>query len=151
VRPGGADTSDPFVSDSRDLATWFDGRPADIVLMHFGTNDVWNNIAPANILNAYTTIVNKMRMVNPNVRIMVAQITSLMPSGCTDCPTRVTTLNGMIPAWATSNSTTASPITVVDQNTGFNVATDTGDGVHANDAGSTKIATKWFNALNPLF
>src|SRR5436305_1256511 len=47
VRPGGADASDPYVSDSRDLATWFDNRPADIVLMHFGTNDVWNNIAPA--------------------------------------------------------------------------------------------------------
>ena len=42
--------SDPFVSDARDLATWFDNKPADIVLMHFGTNDVWNNIAPATIL-----------------------------------------------------------------------------------------------------
>jgi len=150
-RPGGADANDPYVSDSRDLATWFDNRPADIVLMHFGTNDVWNNIAPATILNAYTTILNKLRMVNPNVRVMVAQITSLQPSGCNDCPTRVTTLNGMIPNWATTNSTATSPISVVDQNTGFSPATDTADGVHANDAGATKIATKWFNALSPLF
>ena len=44
VRPGGADSGDPFVSDARDLATWFDNKPADLVLMHFGTNDVWNNI-----------------------------------------------------------------------------------------------------------
>ena len=149
VRPGGADTSDPYVSDARDLATWFDGRPADIVLMHFGTNDVWNNFTPANILNAYTAILNKLRMVNPNVRVMVAQIIPLQPSGCNDCPTRAQNLNAQIPAWAASNSTAASPITVVDQFTGFNPAQgqDTSDGVHPNASGSTKIAAKWFSAL----
>ena len=153
TRPGGADTSDPYVSDARDLATWFDGRPADIVLMHFGTNDVWNNFTPANILNAYTAILNKLRMVNPNVRVMVAQIIPLQPSGCNDCPTRAQNLNAQIPAWAASNSTAASPITVVDQFTGFNPAQgqDTSDGVHPNASGSTKIAAKWFSALSPMF
>ncbi len=153
VRPGGADTGDPYVSDARDLATWFDGRPADIVLMHFGTNDVWNNFTPANILNAYTAILNKLRMVNPNVRVMVAQIIPLQPSGCSDCPTRAQNLDAQIPAWAASHSTAASPITVVDQFTGFNPAQgqDTSDGVHPNASGSTKIAAKWFSALSPMF
>jgi len=153
VRPGGADSSDPFVADARDLATWFDGRPADIVLMHFGTNDVWNNFTPTNILNAYTAILNKLRAVNPTVRVLVAQIIPLQPSGCNDCPTRAQSLNAQIPTWAAANSTAASPITVVDQYTGFNPATgqDTSDGVHPNTAGSVKIAAKWFNALTPLF
>jgi lysophospholipase L1-like esterase len=150
VRPGGADANDPFVSDSRDLATWFDGKPADIVLMHFGTNDVWNSKAPATILEAYATILARLRAANPSVRVMVAQITSLQPSGCSDCPTRVQTLNGMIPGWAATNSTSTSPVTVVDQNTGFNPSTDTADGVHANTSGSMKIAAKWFTALSPM-
>ena len=76
--------------------------------MHFGTNDVWNNFTPANILNAYTAVLNKLRMVNPNVRVMVAQIIPLQPSGWTDCPTRAQNLNAQIPAWAASNSTAAS-------------------------------------------
>ncbi len=140
------------MSDGRDLATWFDNKPADIVLMHFGTNDVWNNIAPATILSAYTTILGRLRGANPNVRVLVAQITSLNPSGCSACPSRVTTLNGMIPGWATANATAASPITVVDQNTGFDPATgaDTTDGVHSNASGAMKVAAKWFAALAPI-
>ena len=145
-------SSDPFVSDARDLATWFDNKPADIVLLHFATNDVWNNKTPATILQAYTTILGRLRAANPNVRVLVAQIIPLQPSGCNDCPTRVQNLNAMIPGWAATNSTAASPITVVDQATGFNPAMgqDTSDGVHPNATGSQKIATKWFNALMSL-
>ena len=150
-RPSGADASDPFDSSAKDLMTWFDGRPTDVVLMHFGTNDVWNNIAPAMILNAYAAILTKLRSVNPNVRMMVAQITPLNPSGCSACVSRVQTLNSMIPAWATQNNTAQSPVTVVDQYTNFNTSTDTGDGVHANPAGSMKIAMNWFNALIPIY
>ncbi|MEU7831867.1 hypothetical protein [Nonomuraea sp. NPDC049129] len=39
-----------------------------IVVMHFGTNDVWSNIAPATILSALTTLVNQMRASNPATR-----------------------------------------------------------------------------------
>jgi lysophospholipase L1-like esterase len=151
VRPGGADSTDPYLSDARDLTTWFSGHPADIVLMHFGTNDVWNGIAPSTILQAYSAILISLRVANPKVHLMIAQITPLDPSGCTTCASGATTLNSMIPGWATSNASAASPITVVDQYTGFDDATDTRDGVHANDGGSLKIATNWFNALKPLF
>jgi lysophospholipase L1-like esterase len=121
------------------------------VLMHFGTNDVWNNIAASKILMAYSTILASLRAANPNVHLMIAQITPLAPSGCTTCASGVTTLNGMIPGWATTNATAASPITVVDQYTGFDATADTKDGVHANDGGAIKIATKWNAALTPLF
>ena len=153
VRPSGGDASDPFVSDARDLATWFDGKPADIVLLHFATNDVWNNKSPSEILSAYTTILGRLRGANPNVRVMVAQIIPLQPSGCNDCTTRAQNLNAQIPGWATTNSTAASPISVVDQFTGFNPAQgqDTSDGVHPNTSGSMKIAKKWFDALSPMF
>lgn len=150
-RPSGADTSDPYDSSAKDLATWFDGHPADIALMHFGTNDVWNGKDPADILKAYSAILARLRANNPNVRLMIAQLTPMNPSGCGDkCTSGVPALNAMIPAWATQNSTTQSPVTVVDQYTNFNADTDTKDGVHSNDMGALKIATNWFNALGPL-
>jgi hypothetical protein len=49
-------------------------------------------------------------------------------------------------------STTASPVVVVDQWTGFSATSDTKDGVHPNDStGSQKMADAWFAALEPLF
>jgi len=150
-RPSGADATDPYDASAKDLVTWFDGHPADVVLMHFGTNDVWNGKDPADILKAYSAILARLRANNPNVRLMIAQITPMDPSGCGDkCTNGVPALNAMIPGWATQNSTTASPIVVVDQYTNFDPATDTKDGVHANDAGSVKIATNWFDVVAGL-
>jgi lysophospholipase L1-like esterase len=63
----------------------------------------------------------------------------------------VSTLNAAIPKWASDNSTSASPIVVVDQFTNYVVATDNqADGVHPNPTGSDKIAKNWFNAIQGL-
>jgi cellulase/cellobiase CelA1 len=59
----------------------------------------------------------------------------------------VVELNNAIPGWATGKTTAQSPITVVDQWTGFNTATDTYDGVHPNDAGNQKMSDRWYPAL----
>ncbi len=136
-------------------------NPADVVLFHFATNDVWNVVDPATILQAYTTVLAALRAANPRVVVLAAQLIPLVPidvpgtcatCACpTACDQRMVTFNGMIPAWAAANSTAASPIKVVDQHTGFVSTTDTVDGVHPNAAGSMKIATKWYGALTPLF
>jgi hypothetical protein len=62
----------------------------------------------------------------------------------------VINLNNAIPGWAAGKSTSASPITVVDQWSGFNASSDTSDGVHPNNAGNTKIANRWYPAVAPL-
>ncbi|WP_045745589.1 cellulose binding domain-containing protein [Actinoplanes rectilineatus] len=129
------------------LPGWLAATDPDVVLMHFGTNDAWSNLSTSTILAAYTTLVQQMRATNPAMKIIVAQIIPLNPSTCTDCGQRVVALNAAIPAWAASLTTTASPITVVDQWTGFDTTTDTYDGVHPNDAGNVKIADRWYPAL----
>jgi lysophospholipase L1-like esterase len=49
---------------------------------------------------------------------------------------------------AKSLTTAASPITVVDQWTGFDDDTDTYDGVHPDDAGNQKIAARWYPSVS---
>ncbi len=122
----------------------------DIVVMHFGTNDVWSSIAPDRILAAYTKLVGQMRASNPHMRILVAQLIPMNPEGCTGCAQRVVDFNARIPDWARTTSTPDSPVTVVDQWTGFSTATDTYDGVHPNAAGDERIAARWYPALSAV-
>ncbi|MET8154502.1 cellulose binding domain-containing protein [Actinoplanes sp. NPDC049668] len=136
------------VADQNLLPGWLAATDPDVVMMHFGTNDVWNNRSPATILAAFTKLVGQMRASNPAMKILVAQILPMAPSNCADCGQRVINFNAAIPAWAASTSTAASPVTVVDQWTGFNTATDTPDGVHPNDSGNQKISNRWYPALS---
>jgi lysophospholipase L1-like esterase len=135
------------VADQNQLPGWLAATGPDVVMMHFGTNDVWNNRSPATILAAFTKLVGQMRASNPAMKILVAQILPMTPSNCADCAQRVVAFNAAIPAWAAATSTATSPVTVVDQWTGFTTATDTPDGVHPNDNGNRKIADRWYPAL----
>ncbi|MFC7482366.1 GDSL-type esterase/lipase family protein [Luedemannella flava] len=85
------------VANQNMLPPWLAATTPDIVIMHFGTNDVWSNIAPSTILAAFTTMVNQMRASNPNMRILVAKIIPVAPGTCGDCPARTVAFNDAIP------------------------------------------------------
>jgi lysophospholipase L1-like esterase len=138
------------IADQNLLPPWLTATRPDIVMMHLGTNDVWNARSPDVILAAFSKLVDQMRVQNPNMRILVAQIIPMNPSNCPDCGNRVIAFNARIPSWAAGKSTAQSPIVVVDQWTGFSTAADTGDGVHPIDSGNRKIANRWFPALTGL-
>lgn len=136
------------IANQNQLPGWLSAAKPDVVLMHLGTNDVWNNLPTNTILAAYTKLVGQMRASNPKMTILVAQILPMAPSGCGTCPGGVVALDQAIPGWAAGLTTTQSPIVVVDQYTGFNDATDTiGDGVHPNDTGFRKMAARWYPPL----
>jgi mannan endo-1,4-beta-mannosidase len=135
-----------------EFASWAAANTIDVMLLHFATNDCWNSLAPAKILSAYTTLVTEFRKKSPNAVFLVAQLIPLTPAGCDACPGNVKTFNAAIPAWAQATNTAASPVIVVDEWTGYDSTADNRDGVHPNDTtGSTKMATKWDEALEPLF
>ena len=133
------------------LPDWLSTTNPNIVMMHFGTNDVWSDIPALTILDTYDILVDQMREHNPHVKILVAQIIPMDPDkSCSTCDQGVIALNNAIPDWASGKSTDQSPIIVVDQWTGFDTDTDTYDGVHPNNAGNQKIADRWYPALASL-
>ena len=137
-------------ADQNLLPGWLATTKPDIVVMHFGTNDVWSSIAPDTILAAYTKLVGQMRASNPAMKVLVAQLIPINPSSCAECAARTVAFNQRIPAWAQGITTAQSPVAVVDQWTGFDSATDTNDGVHPNASGDAKIAARWYPALSAL-
>lgn len=134
-------------ADQNQLVGWLSATHPDIVVMHFGTNDVWSAKSPETILAAFTKMVTQMRADNPSMKVLVAQILPMAPSNCAECGQRVQDLNAEIPQWAAGISTAESPVVAVDQWTGFSTSTDTYDGVHPNDSGNVKIANRWYPAL----
>jgi lysophospholipase L1-like esterase len=135
------------VANQNQLPGWLAATRPDVVLMHFGTNDVWSNIPPATILAAYSKLVDQMRASNPAMRVLVAKIIPMAPSSCGECGARVVALNDAIPGWAAGKTTASSPVVVVDQWTGFSTAADTYDGVHPNASGDQKMSDRWYPAL----
>lgn len=132
------------------LTSWLESTNPDIVLMHLGTNDVWNHKSSSEILSAYTTLVDQMRAKNPRIIIVVAQLIPMSPRDryiCETCQEGVVHLNAAISTWAKKISTAKSPVIVTDQWTGFELMQDTSDGVHPTESGNKKIAENWQKTL----
>ncbi|KAF2875573.1 SGNH hydrolase-type esterase domain-containing protein [Massariosphaeria phaeospora] len=133
------------IANNKQLDGWLKTNPADVITMHLGTNDLVSGNKPvADIIRAFTTLVASMRTSNPKMKIVVAKI---IPVTYTAANTQVQALNAAIGPWAQGLNTTASPIWVVDQYTGFSVSGDLRDGVHPNDSGDTKMMNVWYPAL----
>jgi hypothetical protein len=122
---------------------WFMANPPDVILMHFGGADILADKPIDGVMASYALALEQARKVNPHVVLLIAQHT---PEG----KDAIVPLNAAIAAWAPTVSTSASPVVVVDLYTGM-VASDFSDGVHLNQAGSIKVADRWYKALVPFF
>ena len=114
LNPAGTGTkggSGLYNGDAGDLVNWMAGMAPDLILLHIGTNNSGN---ATTTISAYTLILNAARARNPGVKFFVSKI---IPAAGN--PSWSTTLNPMIAAWASANSTTQSPVITVDQYSGF--------------------------------
>jgi len=127
---------------------WMRAYRPNVVLLQIGTNDLASNQSVTSTLSEISQLIDHMRAINPWVKIAVAR---LIPCGSSLCPAAAwADFNARLPAVIAAKNTIASPLTVVDQFTGFNLATDSYDGVHPNASGDLKIARKWYSAVVEL-
>jgi lysophospholipase L1-like esterase len=123
---------------------WMLGYTPDIVLMHVGSNDALQGRSAGETEAALGGIIDVLRAKNPNVIILLAKI---IPTSDANANVKIDTINALIPGVATQKHTAASPVLVVNQHDGFDLATDSYDGIHPNTSGEEKIAKKFFEAL----
>jgi lysophospholipase L1-like esterase len=132
------------------IEPWLRKSNLDVAIIHFGTNDAWNNIAPSRVCDGFTIILGKIRARNPTADVIISQIINQGPRGthtaCPDCTLRVQPLNAPIAQWPPIYPTEGSKI-VVERCTGSTAATDTHDGVHPNSNGNAKMAAKFLNPV----
>jgi lysophospholipase L1-like esterase len=132
------------------IGNWARSAQPDVVLMHAGTNDILHEtdanrmIVVNRTIGELGSIIDTLRAVNPSIKIFLAQI---IPDISASDRVDIDSLNKRIPQLASSKNAISSPIIVVDQNTGFNFASDLADSYHPNETGARKMAAKWCTAL----
>jgi lysophospholipase L1-like esterase len=128
------------------IGEWATRYPADIVLIHLGTNDVLERQNVDETIEELGRIIDELRSVNPRVAVLLAQIIPIADSR----NTVVRTLNERIDQLGKGKNRDDAPVIVVDQYTDFDPATDTYDGLHPGFSGEKKMAERWFGALEEL-
>ncbi|MBI5356540.1 hypothetical protein HZB78_02920 [Candidatus Collierbacteria bacterium] len=110
--------------------------PADLSIIHLGTNDVSAGVNTATTINNLKRIISDLRSKSPNIKIILSQIIPLNSKGLS-----VADLNNAIAGLARETGSV-----LVNAGTGLNLA-DLSDGVHPNQNGGKAIAQNYFNAL----
>ncbi|MCP3962581.1 MAG: cellulose-binding protein [bacterium] len=125
---------------------WAAAALPDVVLLHLGTNDLWQGQDIPGTLAELEAIVEAIRVHVPGVAVLLAQLIPSTVGALSGIPD----LNAEIPALAATLSTPESPVLVVDQFTGFDPAVDTYDGVHPDESGELAMAGNWLAGLELL-
>lgn len=69
------------IAKQNQLVGWLDKTKPDVVMMHLGTNDVWNNLSPTEILAAFGILVKQMRESKPSMKILVSLLLTTRSAG----------------------------------------------------------------------
>ena len=80
---------------------------------------------------------------------MVVYVATLIPATNVNFNNRISLLNAQIPTMVANKTTVASPVILVDQNTGFDPATDTYDGIHPNATAQPVMLDNVWEVLEP--
>jgi len=119
----------------------------DVVLLYIGTNDVLQQVPMSDRMRNIDRIVSSLRQKNPNVKIVMAQIS---PTGDTfrNEYAELAKFNEGLLTYAQQATSTASPIVIVDMYTAWSTDIfDQEDGIHPSSDGEVQLAQRWANAL----
>ena len=126
----------------------FQKYPADIVLLHAGHNYSVEMDPVPKIIAATENLIASLRAINPKVIVLVAQV---IPSTKLPKYSYHPALNVALVEMAKRLNKPGQPVIIVDQASGFDAKADTvADLVHPNPTGAEKMASRWFEALQPI-
>lgn len=129
---------------------WLSATPADIVLLHVGTNDIWAGQDAVSLASEVDRILDEIDRWETdngkNVWVVLARI--INRSDPNDVYGRETTaFNAEIQSLAETRIANGDRMMVVDMENALIYPDDLTDEVHPNDAGYGKMAEVWRTAL----
>lgn len=122
------------------INSWMDQYKPQIVLLHIGTNDMYQN--PTGAPDRLSTLIDKICAKLPSDgKLYVSNIIPFPMSA-----SNVTAYNSKIPGVVQQKASQGKPVYFVEMYNAL-TANDLADGVHPNITGYNKMADVWFNAI----
>jgi len=118
---------------------YLEAYPADIILLHIGTNHV--EVSPDDV----EQILDHIRTSDPDVYIIMARIINRYPYDEV-----TTTFNDNVEVMVTARADSRIIMVDMEDGAGIDYYTDMDDDLHPNYLGYNKMAAVWFEALSKL-
>ncbi|MGC2062334.1 MAG: LamG-like jellyroll fold domain-containing protein, partial [Thermodesulfovibrionales bacterium] len=118
---------------------WLTANPADIVLLHIGTNDIVNNCQS---VDGVSSVLDEIYRYNSDITVLLARIINQKTYSQT-----VTDFNDGIGEMAQTRIANGDKIMIVDQEHALTYPNDMVGLLHPTQAGYDKMAIPWFMAL----
>lgn len=128
-----------------DIHNWLVANPAEVVLLHIGTNDIAGNPQDTSV-NDIEAILNEIDRFDPNVTVVLARIVNQLNNNGQPRFT-VKQFNQNIQVLAEERVGRGDKVVVVDLETALDYNVDLADDLHPNIQGYNKMADRWFSAL----
>lgn len=131
---------------------WLVNEPADIILLHIGTNDISQSQNPAGIVSEVSQILDEIDHYDVNVPVILALIINRLNYSCFS-PSTTTTFNDDLYDMALDRINSGDIIEIVDMECGADIdyrgepTGDMWDNVHPFETGYGKMADVWFSAI----
>lgn len=121
------------------IYNWLVANPADVILLHIGTNDISQGTQDP---NKVAHILNEIDRYDPNITVVLALIINRRTYS-----QATSDYNAGLKAMAEARIANGDKIVIVDMEHALNYATDMYDNLHPNDQGYFKTAVVWLDAL----
>jgi len=132
------------------IVSFLTANPAEFILLHIGTNNFSDD--EADVANILANIDNYESTTGKQITVLLAKIIDTI-----DKSLAISSFNSKVVAMTKARQNTGDNIILVDQFAGAGIIytignsnSDMSDNLHPNTSGYAKMASIWFNALNPL-
>ncbi|WP_422769707.1 GDSL-type esterase/lipase family protein [Plantactinospora sp. WMMC1484] len=125
------------------IVSWLTTFQPQTILLHIGTNDVFQNRDLPNAPNRLAALIDRITTTAPNAKLFVATI---VPAGSASTDAQVRSFNAAIPQIVQTRANAGRQVYLVNMYSALTAA-DLADGIHPNATGYSKMATTWYNAL----
>jgi lysophospholipase L1-like esterase len=128
---------------AQNIYSWLTQNPAEIVLLHIGTNDISNNLEDPNDI---VKILDEIDRFNPNISVILSKIINRTDGKST----QTLSFNDAVELVALDRIGRGDKIILVDHEKALDLLNDMSDAVHPNSLGYQKMADIWTIALNEI-